>query len=275
MTRTVIDSNIPENLGPLVMLRTIYSSRELIVRLFLRDFVSRYKQSYIGWAWTIINPLIGMATFYALGLSGALRIGSSQQPYIIYGFVGLILWQLFSGTLMQATDSLLSASSFITKINFPREVLVISSVGQPSVEFLIKTTLLLILHLLTNFPVHPAELALPIIAIPVVFWALGIGFVSSVFGAAIRDTRELLNIILGFALFTMPVMYSVYPESLNFKINSYNPIFVLIYSIRDLVLGNDLIMPYRFLTFLMLGPVVFFFGWFVFRRAQSKITELL
>ena len=124
------------------MVAEMVDSRELTWRLFLRDFSARYRQSVLGYVWAILPALVTTATFTWLNRSHVLPIAGTTLPYPVFVLLGMTVWQLFASGLTNATNSLVGASALITKINFPRETLVISAYGQAIFEFGIRIFLL-------------------------------------------------------------------------------------------------------------------------------------
>ncbi|MDZ7586964.1 MAG: ABC transporter permease [Patescibacteria group bacterium] len=255
------------------MTRELLAARELIWRLFLRDFSAKYKQSLLGLAWIIILPLVGVSTFVVLNASGIFKAEDLTVPYVIYGLLGISLWQVFSSGWSTITNSLVSAGSFIVKINFSKEALVISSFGSALVEFFVRIILLLILFLFYGELPSFFILLLPFLILPLVLLTLGLGFITSLLNAVAKDAQTIINVLLGFFLFFMPIMYTTSPSSLIYRLNRYNPVYFLISVPRDLVLfgqTNDLI-PFIYSSLMAL--IVFFVGWIIFYKAQSKIAE--
>src|SRR5579883_2599897 len=119
------------------MLKELIDSRELTWRLFLRDFSARYRQSMLGYLWAVVPSLVTAATFSYLNRSKVLPIAGTHLPYPVFVLLGMTVWQLFATGLTSATQSLVNAGSLITKINFPRETLVLAAFGQSLFQFLI------------------------------------------------------------------------------------------------------------------------------------------
>jgi len=251
----------------------LYSARELVWRLFLRDFQVRYKQSLLGWGWAFLIPLIAVGTFLILSQSAIVYIIDLPAPYTIYGLLGISLWQIFAGGLTNATGSLVSARDFIIKINFPRESLVIASLGVTLVDFLIRMALMLGLYLFYGLTPSIWVLLFPILILPLILITLGIGLVTSLLNAVIRDIQNLLNIALGFFLFLMPVMYTLPKTSLLSQLNQFNPVYFLIAVPREIIISGNFSHLEQFLISSIIALVIFIFGWIIFIKAQAKIGE--
>lgn len=255
------------------MISNIIDSRELAWQLFVRDFKARYKQSLLGWAWIFLMPIITMGTFLLLNMSGIIRIGEIPVPYPIFGLLGFSLWQTFSNGWLVLTDGLTSSSSIITQISFPKEVLIISSIGQVIVDFLIRLGLVLIAYLVYGLTPSIWILLFPLFVLPIFLLTLGFGFLSSLLNVIIRDTKNFINVGMNFFLFLMPIMYTIPEKGLLAKFNQYNPIFFLIETPRSLIISGTIKYPGEFIISAMLALIVFFIGWFIFFMTEPKLTE--
>lgn len=255
------------------MMKDIINSRELIWQLFLRDFKSRYKQSLLGWAWIFLMPIITMGTFLLLNMSGIIRIGEIPVPYPIFGLLGFSLWQTFSNGWSVLTRSVTAGGALISQISFPREVLVIASIGQVIVDFLIRLTLVLIVYLVYGLSPSIYLLLFPLYLLPVFLLILGLGFLTAVLNVIIRDTQNLINVGMGFFLFLMPIMYTMPEKGFLAKFNRYNPIFFLIEIPRQLIITGKTDFSLEFFLSSLLALLVFFCGWFIFYIVQPKLAE--
>ena len=124
-----------------VMFHELISSRELIWRLFLRDFKARYRQTVLGVLWAILMPIITVGIFVGMNRSGVFQAGEMKVPYPLFALVGVTIWGVFSTALSSACSSLINAGPMLVKINFPKISLVIASTGQGLVDLLIKAAL--------------------------------------------------------------------------------------------------------------------------------------
>ena len=127
------------------MFRELAESRGIIWRLIVRDVTALYKQSILGVLWAFLSPLVMMIIFLWVKQNRILNIADTVIPYAAFVFLGQLLWQFFSSGLTVSANSLVKSSPLLTKINFPREALVFSAVGQAIFEFVIRVPLLLII----------------------------------------------------------------------------------------------------------------------------------
>lgn len=255
------------------MFANVINGRELTWQLFIRDFKARYKQSLLGWAWIFLMPIITMGTFLLLNMSGIIRIGDIPVPYPIFGLLGFSLWQAFSNGWLVLTDGLTSSSSIITQISFPKEALIISSIGQVIVDFLIRLALVLIVYLAYGLTPSIWLLLFPLYVLPIFLLTLGFGFLSSLLSVIIRDTKNFINVGMSFFLFLMPIMYTIPEKGLLAKFNQYNPLFFLIETPRSLIISGTINYPLQFLLSSIMALTVFLIGWFIFFMTEPKLTE--
>jgi len=255
------------------MVENLLNGKELAWQLFKRDFKAKYRQSLLGWAWLFLMPFVTMGTFLLLNVSGVIRIGDIPVPYPIFGLLGISIWNIFSAGLTTLTASITAAGSLVSKINFPKEALIISSLGQIVVEFLIRLALVFLVYLTYGLLPSPLILLFPLFILPITFLTLGLGFLTSVLDIVVRDTSRFINLGMNFLLFLMPIMYTMPEKGLLARVNKYNPLFFLIKTPRDIIISGRIIHPEEFAFSTILSIVIFFGGWFIFYVSQPKLAE--
>lgn len=253
--------------------------RELIENLVVRDVKTRYKQSALGYAWAVLNPLIVALTYYIVfGLW--LKQGSEIAiPYTIYTYFGLLIWNLFAVGLSTATESLVQHLNLITKVYFPREVFPISAVLSKLVD--VGFGLVGLAFLLLFFRIAPSPgvlLSLCLLPIPVLF-TTGLGMLCACANLFFRDVRYLVTMMLGLLTFAVPNMYplSIIPAS-QLGIYLSNPIAVTIEAMRRLTFpqtgsAGELI-PYLAVA-AAVSLVTFVAGYAVFKRNEPRFAEFV
>jgi lipopolysaccharide transport system permease protein len=255
-----------------IMLRECLDSRELIWRLILRDISARYRQSVLGYLWAVLPPTVTVAVFAALAQSGTIPIGETPLPYVAYALWGISFWQFFAGCLSACTSSLTAAGSLVTKVNFPKEVLVIAAIGQPLLDFVIRFLLVLVVSLWYEIPFRPQIVFLPLVVFPAVLLATGFGFVFSIANLLLRDVGSIVGMGLTFAMFLAPVLYpppTTWPSSL---VNILNPFSPLLIASQDLIASGSLSMPRAFLLASLFATLVFLGGWRLFRLTLPRVS---
>lgn len=256
-----------------MMFADFRKGKELIWRLFLRDFTSRHKQSILGWLWIVLMPLMTMGTFLLLNMSGIIKIGQIDIPYPIFGLVSFSIWNIFSNGLAMTTNSVTGAGGLVQKINFSKDSLVFASFGQVVIDFLIRVALTLGIFLLYG-RVPPVTLLLfPIVLSPLVLLTLGLGMITSLLQAISKDIVSFVNLGTGFLLLLMPIMYSAEQVGILGKLNAINPLYYLVIVPRDIMLYGEVHHLMGFVLSAILGFIVFVFGWMFFYLSQTKLAE--
>ena len=257
----------------ITMTRELLNGRELIWRLIIRDVSARYRQSCLGYVWAILPPVATVGIFVVLARSKILPIGDTPLPYAAYALWGISVWQLFAGCLTSSTNSLVGAGSLISKINFSKETLVIASIGHPLFDFLIRLIPVVVVFIWYRVGLTWHVVLMPIILMPAVLLALGIGFVMSIANLVLRDIGNALGMALTFGIFLTPVLYpppSEWPFSL---LNILNPVSPILTASQDLIAYGSLNMPGAFLFSSVFSLLVFLLGWRFFALALPRVAQ--
>jgi lipopolysaccharide transport system permease protein len=216
--------------------------RELLWQMVGREVKARYKQSILGYFWVILNPLAQMLVM-SFAFSIILRIptnSSSNIPYSVFLFVALLPWNLFSTSLISSASSLVNASSLITKVYFPRTILVLSAMIAKIVDFLFALIILVIYMIIYQIPISFNILwIIPIFIIQQLF-TLGVSLFLSASNLLYRDIQYLLNLVLTLWFYVTPVIYPADIVPQQFKILfQLNPMAVIINAYRQTILGGN------------------------------------
>lgn len=194
-------------------LREVWEYRELLVFLAWRDIQVRYKQTALGAAWAILQPVLTMVIF-SLVFGNFARIPSDGLPYSLFVYCGLVPWQLFAYALVNSSNSLVANERLITKVYFPRLVVPIGSVLAGLVDFAFCLILLFLMMAYYGIRPGPAVLAAPLFALLALMAALAIGIGLSALNVWFRDVRYTLPFLTQLWLFATPIAYpaSIVPE---------------------------------------------------------------
>jgi lipopolysaccharide transport system permease protein len=263
--------------GFLSIFSGIYSeliyNRWLTQQLFIRDFRAMYKQSFIGVVWIFIMPIINVAIFAMLNRSGIFNVGAINVPYPLYALIGMAFWQLFSTGITGGGSSLTSAGDMITRINFSRKSLVISSIGRPILSFFIQFLLIALLFIF--YCIVPAKTVFfaPLILIPIMFLTLGLAFFVSLLNAIMRDTSNFLSLVLQLLMFATPVLYAKPQKGLLQEITRYNPMYYFISAGRDLILIGNIVEMNGFIMSAIISGVLFVVSIVAFHLTETRIAE--
>jgi lipopolysaccharide transport system permease protein len=191
-------------------LREAWSYRELLYFFMWRDVKVRYKQTVIGVAWVVLQPLLSMGVF-TLFFGRLAKLPSDGLPYPLFYFAALAPWTYFSTALSSATNVVVDNQRIITKVYFPRLILPLSSVFSGLVDFLIALVVLIVMVVGYGLRPGPEVLWLPFLLLLAVGTALGVGLWLSALNALYRDVRYVVPFLMQFWLLASPVAY---PSSL-------------------------------------------------------------
>lgn len=247
--------------------------RELLWNLANREITQRYKQSVLGYAWVILNPLFQLIVM-SFVFSIILKIPSLGVPFILFLSVALLPWNLFANSLNSSANVLVSNSSLITKIYFPREILVYSTIIAKIVDFLYSGIVLIFFFIIFKTPVTLAVLWLPLIFIIQVIFMTGISLLLAAFNLFYRDIQYLLGLVIMLWMYLTPIMYPVEIIPARFKfIFSLNPMAVIINAYREVLLGQgNPNLGSLGIAFLM-SIVIFAFGFYTFKKLEGKFAD--
>ena len=256
------------------MFRELYDFRGLIWRLVIRDISARYKQSFLGLFWAFLAPLVLMIVFVWIKNKKIIPIADTDMPYAAFVFLGQVVWLLFYHGIITTANSLVRAGAMITKVNFPKEVLILSAMGETIFEFLIRIPLLILVFFWVGFTPDSSLLMLPVILLPLLLLTTGLGFLVSLLNAVFRDISNFLTIILNLGMFVTPVIYPP-PTSwpMAFWVNHVNPISAFVTAARDLASEGYLTQPASYISSSILGVFLFFLGWRLMHLVEPKIAE--
>jgi len=256
-------------------LRELWAYRELLYFLAWRDIKVRYKQTAIGVAWAVLQPLAMMAVFTVF--FGRLASMPSQGiPYPLFSFAALLPWQLFSRTITESTNSLVADQRLITRVYFPRIIIPLATTVSGLADFAISAGLLFVLMLFYRVIPGAAVVWLPAFVALMLVAALGVGFWLSALNVEYRDVRYALPFISQFWLFVTPVVYpsSLVPEKWQI-LYGLNPMVGVIEGFRWALFGVGegpspmLIVSTSIAIALFVSGLVWFY-----RREQTFVDTL-
>jgi lipopolysaccharide transport system permease protein len=245
-------------------LKELWQYRELLYFLIWRDVKVRYKQTAIGAAWAIIQPLMTMIIFTVVFGKFA-NMPSDGLPYPIFSFAALLPWTYFSKALNQSVSSVVADANLITKVYFPRLLLPLSAVVGGLIDFAIAFVFLLAMMAWYGLAPQWGILLLPFFVLLTMLTALSVSVWLSVVNVRYRDVGQAIPFLVQIWLFASPVAYSasVVPENWRFLYN-LNPLAGIIEGFRWALLGSQnppivsLLSTTLVVLALLYGGIVFF-----------------
>ncbi len=258
-----------------VDLAEMWRYRELLAFLTLRDIKLRYKQTALGVAWAVMQPLFTMAVF-AVFFGKLGKLPSDGQPYAIFVLAALVPWQLFSYALTQSSNSLVAEQRLITKVYFPRLIVPVASVLSGLVDCAVALGLVLLGMAVLGLAPTPAILCVPLFAGFALLTALAVGLWLAALNVQYRDVRYTIPFLTQFWLFASPVAYpaSLVPEAYR-PLYGLNPMAGVIEGFRWALLGTDapnwglMAVSAAVVALLLVGGVLYF------RRMESTFADVV
>lgn len=257
--------------------RDLWRYRELFLVLAWRDVSVRYKQTIIGLAWALIQPLATMLVFTIVFGKLAKLPTEAAAPYALLVYSGLLPWQLFSTSLTGASGSLLGNANLISKVYFPRFIVPCAAVVVSFVDFLVSFVILVALMLWYQFLPGWQILTLPVFVFMAFLASLGPGLWITALNVKYRDFRYVIPFIVQFGLYVSPVGFSsaVVPAELRL-LYSLNPVVGVIDGFRWAILGGEsrLYLP----GFLLSWGIICIFLWLgirQFRKMEKSFADLI
>ena len=222
------------------MIKLFSQYHELLAQLTSREIKQRYKQSVLGYAWVILNPFFQMLVM-AFVYNIIMRVPDLGVPYSIYLYAGLLPWTLFNNSLTGSVNSLVGNAGLLSKIYFPREIFVMSTMLAKMVDFALSCSIFVIFMIYFQIPVTWNILwVIPILLIQQLFtYALSLFLAAA--NLFYRDIQYLLNLVLLIWMYLTPVIYATefFPEKYQW-IFKLNPMAIIINAYRQVILAGGM-----------------------------------
>jgi homopolymeric O-antigen transport system permease protein len=271
---TTIRIEPPRNLFEL-RLRELCSCGELLYFFVWRDVKVRYKQTVVGVAWVVLQPLLSMGVF-SIFFGRLAKLPSDGLPYPVFYFAALVPWMYFASALQNATNVVVENQRVITKVYFPRLILPLSSVVSGLVDFSIAFVVLVLMTLGFRFMPGAAMLWLPVFLLLAIATVLGIGLWLSALNALYRDVRYVTPFLVQFWMLASPVAYpsSLVPAKWRW-LYGLNPMAGVIEGFRWALTGHGqppgalLLASAGAVLLLLLGGLLFF------QRMEGTVADLV
>jgi lipopolysaccharide transport system permease protein len=256
-------------------MRELWAYRELVYFLTWRDIKVRYKQTAIGVAWAVLQPLAMMVVFTVL-FGKLANIPSEGVPYPLFAYAALLPWQLFSRTISESTSSLVTDQRLITRVYFPRIIVPLSTTLAAMADFGIASGLLVALMFVYGVIPGAAVIWLPGFILLMVITALGIGFWLSALNVEYRDVMYTVPFIIQFWFFVTPIVYpsSLVPERWQI-LYGLNPLVGVIEGVRWALLGVGKGPSLTSAASAFVALFLFISGIIWFQRREEKFIDAL
>lgn len=224
-------------IGPRQALRDLWRVREVVSSLARRDFVVRYKQTFLGVLWAVFTPL-ALVLAFTLAFKRVASVPTRGAPYALFAYLGLLPWTFLSTSLSQGSLSLEANRHLLNRVAFPREVFPVATVAVAGIDMVVASSVLVVLFAAHGVVPRPTSLWAPLLLLVLVAFVLGLALLASVVVVYSRDLRHLIPILLQIGLFATPVAYGIeaVPARLRLAYSAVNPLGPVIDGLRRTVL---------------------------------------
>ena len=251
----------------------IISSRFLAKQLAVRDIKAQYRQSYLGILWAFITPLTTAFVWVFLNATGTIQLTDTGVPYPVFAFSGTLIWSILSDAINSPTTSTNAAKGMMSKINFPKEALIVSGIYKLLFNSSVKIGLLIIFVFAFGIGFHTSLLLFPLAILGAILVGSTIGLFLTPIGMLYKDIGKMVTVGLGLIMYVTPVVYAIPKEGVMKTIMEWNPFTPLILTTRDFVLGTEPVFLTYFLVLLLISIPLFFIGLLFYRISIPIIVE--
>lgn len=253
----------------------IFKHWELIKHLTQKEIKARYKQSFLGFFWVVLNPLFQMLIMSFI-FSKVMKVSNLGVPYPIYLYAGLLPWLFFANSLSNATEELVENASLIKKIYFPREILILTALLAKVFDFALSALIFVGLLIWYGIPFTPyMVLFFPLFALQFLF-TYGVSLFLAATNLFYRDVRYLLSLIITLWFYLTPVIYAteLFPSQYRW-IFRINPMSVFINAYRQVLLAHDWPNFQSLGVGILLSVVIFLLSMRVFKRLEGMFADVV
>ena len=256
-------------------LREVFAYRELLFFLVWRDLKVRYKQTILGIAWAVLQPLLTMFVF-ALFFGRLARVPSDGVPYSVFAYTALVPWTFFATGLTMASNSLVGSANLITKVYFPRLTIPLATVLAGLVDFALAFPLLFALMWRNGITPSIQVFWLPLFVALAFATALGVGLWLSALNVEFRDVRHVVPFLTQLWMFATPIAYpsSLLPEKWR-ALYALNPMVGVVEGFRWALLGTSTRPGPMIFVSAFAAAALLVSGAFFFRRMERTFADVV
>jgi lipopolysaccharide transport system permease protein len=262
---------------PAVFLRgmaaDIWKGRELAWRLFVRDLSAQYRQTYLGYFWAFLPPLVAAATFIFLQSQGIVNIDGLGMPYAAFAMIGTLLWQTFVEAIQSPLAAVQSAKPMLAKINFPREAILMSGLYMVLFNFLIRLILIAGVMLVWRIVPGPALPLFPLAMAGLLACGFAIGLLLLPVGALYGDIGRAVPIVAQFLMLLTPVVYPARTTGLAAMLTTLNPVSPVLVTARESLTNAPLTLVPASLIVTAVAVGLCFLGVAAYRLVMPLLIE--
>lgn len=253
----------------------IFTHWELIKHLTIREIKGRYKQSFLGFFWVILNPFFQMLIM-SFVFSQILKPHGIGVPYPVFLYAGLLPWTFFATSLGSSMSVFIEDASLIKKIYFPREVLVLSTLLAKTFDFLLSLIIFVVLMIFFQVPIGPyAFLLIPLFLIQFLF-TYALSLMLATMNLFYRDVQYLFNLVITLWFYLTPIVYAVefFPEKYRW-IFKLNPMSVFINAYRQVIFNGTPPNLSSLALGVLVSAIIFFLSYKFYSKVKDSFADIV
>jgi lipopolysaccharide transport system permease protein len=252
----------------------LWHYRELLYFLVWKDIKVKYKQASLGIAWAVLQPLLGMLLFTLL-FGRVAKLPNDGLPYPLFYFTSLLSWTYFSTALITASNSVVSNTSLVSKVYFPRVLLPAAGVIASVLDLAIASVILVGMIIVYQVPLTPQLIFIPLVLVLLIVFAMGAGQFLAALNVNYRDVKHALPFLVQLWFFASPVVYpiSMVPERYQWLV-SLNPLTGIIETSRALLVGRPIPWGALWISCAVTVMVYILSLWY-FQRTERRFADVI
>lgn len=255
------------------MFQDLLASRGLAWQLMKRNINAQYRQSFLGVIWAFIPPIIAAVGLTFARSTGIVNIQETDLPYAAYVMFSMTLWQTFVEALIGPLDAVAGAKTMLVRINFPREALILTKLGEVFFNFAIKLILIVGLFVWFKIPITWSILLAPVALVHLILFGTFLGMLFATVGALYQDFSRAIPLLTNFWMLLTPVIYPPLNGGFFGRITHLNPVTPLLVTVRELATTGVVSNAHGFWIASLIGISGLFFSWIIYRLSIPYVVE--
>lgn len=255
------------------LIEDIAACWELSTQLFKRDLKAKYRQSLLGYFWAFAPPIFSAFLFIFLNQSGAIKVEDTGVPYPLFVMIGTLVWQSIVEALSGPGGAVRGAMAMLSKLNFPRESILLGSIWLLLFNVGIRMIILACLLTFYKVGINYSILWFLLSFSSLLVLATAIGVMLSIIGALYTDISRILPIATQFLMFLSPVIYPPSTDGILGILATWNPISPLLTSARQGLLGEPQTFLFELSIIIPISFILFAFAWLAFKVTMPRLIE--
>jgi lipopolysaccharide transport system permease protein len=251
-------------------IKELYNNRNLIWILAWVDFKQRYKNSVLGYFWSLLEPLLMLSILYVV-FSNLMKV--QVEYYQMFLLLGLIMWSFFSRSTSASLWSIVLRSNLVQKVYFPRDILVISSCITALLMSIFESVVFILFMFVFQIPLSVYIVFLPLIILIFFFLSFGVSLALAALTVFYLDIRYIWVLVLQVGFFITPIIYPITVFPPEYRILTYNPIAQIIYLARDVTIYSKAPNLTSLMYVSVVAIVALIIGYWIFMRLEPKFAE--